>query len=273
MSIFGKKKHTDNTPIPPPAPQTSDKGGLNDIKNEVSGSSGMSNPGVTSPPPMPQPPSAAVSGSAAPVPPSPPGMSSPPSSSPQSQPMGTQANIQNPPSPSQTGGNPRSVLDESLFNLEDFELPDLSDIDSITHQDSNPLQEPTDSSQEGKKEDNSNSPAALNRTNHELSHHNSVVRESLHLGSSMGYSSENNFMPTKGLSHAKQDTYFLTTTEFKHLLELIDAVKDRVKISTQRHMKITSVKAEEDIEYENMKKDFQFIEDKLYEVDSTIFDR
>ena len=37
--------------------------------------------------------------------------------------------------------------------------------------------------------------------------------------------------------------------------------------------RLVSIKAEEDIELESLRKDFQFIEDKLYEVDSTIFDR
>ena len=181
--------------------------------------------------------------------------------------------------------NKNSVLDESLFNLEDFELPDLNDLDSINHQDSASLSSfNQEDIREGENKGVNNSNNA--QTNGEFSRRsslsndfsNSHSREDInksmhrhHLNSQFVHNSD--FMPTKGLSHSKDDTYFLTTNEFKHLLELIDLVKDRIKTSGQRHMKITSIKAEEDIEYDNIKKDFQFIEDKLYEVDSTIFDR
>lgn len=69
------------------------------------------------------------------------------------------------------------------------------------------------------------------------------------------------------------DTYFVTTHQFKSLLEIVEAVKERVKISNERHLRLLDIKAEEDIEYENLRKDFQFVEDKLYEVDSIIFER
>ena len=71
---------------------------------------------------------------------------------------------------------------------------------------------------------------------------------------------------------AKDDTFFVTTTQFKALLEIVDAVKTKVKDATQTHLKLMDIKSEEDIEYENLRKDFQFIEEKLYEVDSLIFD-
>ena len=69
------------------------------------------------------------------------------------------------------------------------------------------------------------------------------------------------------------ETYFVTTTQFKSLLEIIDSVKSKVKAATQTHLKLLDIKSEEDIEYENLRKDFQFIEEKLYEVDSLVFDK
>ncbi|MCA9459796.1 MAG: hypothetical protein KC589_02335 [Nanoarchaeota archaeon] len=84
-----------------------------------------------------------------------------------------------------------------------------------------------------------------------------------------------NFVSNKDVKHKVEDneTYFLTTSQFKSLLEIVEAVKERVKVSSDTHLRLLDIKSEEDIEYENLRKDFQFIEDKLYEVDSIIFDR
>lgn len=68
------------------------------------------------------------------------------------------------------------------------------------------------------------------------------------------------------------ETYFITTKQFKTLLEIVEGVKNKVKDASETHLKLLDIKAEEDIEYENMKKDFEYIEDKLHEVDSIIFD-
>jgi hypothetical protein len=70
-----------------------------------------------------------------------------------------------------------------------------------------------------------------------------------------------------------KDTYFVTTSQFKSLLEIVEAVKNKVKDASETHLKLLDIKAEEDIEFENLRKDFQFIEDKLYEVDSIIFEK
>jgi hypothetical protein len=70
-----------------------------------------------------------------------------------------------------------------------------------------------------------------------------------------------------------KDTYFVTTSQFKSLLEIIEAVKNKIKDTSETHLKLLDIKAEEDIEFENLRKDFQFIEDKLYEVDSIIFEK
>ena len=66
--------------------------------------------------------------------------------------------------------------------------------------------------------------------------------------------------------------FFVTTSQFKALLEIIENVKQKTKESSERHLRLLDIKAEEDIEYENLKKDFAFIEDKLYEVDTLIFE-
>ena len=69
------------------------------------------------------------------------------------------------------------------------------------------------------------------------------------------------------------DNLFVTTSQFKSFLEIIEQVRSRVKDSSDRHLRLLDIKSEEDNEYENLRKDFQYIEDKLYEVDSLIFDR
>jgi len=75
------------------------------------------------------------------------------------------------------------------------------------------------------------------------------------------------------LTSSNDETYFVTTAQFKTLLEIVDSVKERVKNSTDSHLRLLDIKSEEDIEYENLKKDFQFIENKLYELDGIIFEK
>ncbi|MFP4402091.1 MAG: hypothetical protein ACLFPL_02570 [Candidatus Nanoarchaeia archaeon] len=275
MSIFSKKKQSQGTPTPPPMPPN---GGLNDIKQEVSSSSGNlsndSNKGmsganstdVSSSTPRsfnaPPSPSQSQQPSNKSAPPSPLGGQAPSQSTPSAQfssmswnQAGMSKNQQNPQSNQQS--NSQSIMDDSLFNLEEFELPDLDSLDIETK--NNPSQF----------EENQYNEIQTNQIS-KLSGDNEHSRRTLHL---MDSDESKDFMPSHGIKSSRNDTYFLTTTEFKSLLEMIDSVKERVKTSTQRHMKITSIKSEEDIEFDNMKKDFQFIEEKLYEVDSTIFDR
>lgn len=80
----------------------------------------------------------------------------------------------------------------------------------------------------------------------------------------------------KTQDHKKRPTsesIYITTAQFKALLEIVEEVKVKAKDSAERHLRLLDIKSEEDIEYENLKKDFAFIEDKLYEVDSLIFER
>ena len=72
---------------------------------------------------------------------------------------------------------------------------------------------------------------------------------------------------------SREETYFVTTAQFKTLLEIVDSVKERIKNSTDSHLRLLDIKSEEDIEYENLRKDFQFLEDKLYELDTIIFEK
>ena len=85
--------------------------------------------------------------------------------------------------------------------------------------------------------------------------------------------SDMNFINNIKRKVSKNETYFVTTKQFKQLLEIIESVKDRVKGSSDTHLKLLDIKAEEDIEYENLRKDFQFVEEKLYEIDNVIFEQ
>lgn len=253
MSIFNSKKSESSNSMPPAPPIAPESSGLNEIKKEISSESPMPpvappSPSAPTPPPgmppqnnsMPEP----VMPPSSPMPSTQPVMNSSPMA--EQPPTAMSAPTSSSPMPST---QPKSVVElnkddlieeESLFNLDDFELPSL---DGVSYDKA------------------------------ETTENSSIELANPHPHTEANRLNADDFVPTKGLSVAKDDTYFLTTTEFKHLLEQIDAVKERIKVSTQRHMKILSIKAEEDIEIESLKKDFQFIEDKLYEVDSTIFDR
>ena len=66
---------------------------------------------------------------------------------------------------------------------------------------------------------------------------------------------------------------FLTTSQFKAMLELVEGVKSKVRDSTETYTRLMDIRSEEDIEYENLRKSFQFIEDKLYELDNILFEK
>ncbi len=66
---------------------------------------------------------------------------------------------------------------------------------------------------------------------------------------------------------------YITTSQFKTLFSVINSVKEKVKEASETHLRLTDIKSEEDIEYENLRKTFHFIEDKLYEVDGLIFEK
>lgn len=72
--------------------------------------------------------------------------------------------------------------------------------------------------------------------------------------------------------HVGKESCFLTTQQFRSMLEIVELVKGKVKDSTEIHLRLLDMKSEEDIEYENLRKNFQYVEDKLYELDSILFD-
>ncbi len=74
-------------------------------------------------------------------------------------------------------------------------------------------------------------------------------------------------------SIASSETFFITTSQFKHFLDTVEVVRRKVKDASERHLRLLDIKGEEDVEFENLRKDFQYIEDKLYEIDSSIFER
>jgi len=71
----------------------------------------------------------------------------------------------------------------------------------------------------------------------------------------------------------EDENFFMTTMQFKTMIEIVEKVKSKVQDSSNRHLKLLEIKSEEDLEYENLRRDFQYIEDKLYEIDSTIFNK
>lgn len=235
MPMFGKKKE-DEMPLPP----SPSSGALQDIKEEIS-----------SPPQPPMP-----SDSGATPAPQPPSLNAAPAIPMLSQEMGTPA-----PMPPQAAP-PQQVMpstevktpelntaeSDSLFNLDDFELPNLDDPELM------------------------NDVESLDDHDDQISSQH-VAAASVPDSSASSVDYDVHVSKSRRLNVPKNDTFFLTTTEFKTLLDKVDQVKDRIKDSSQRHMKIMGIKAEEDIEIETMRKDFQFIEEKLYEIDSTIFDR
>lgn len=131
-------------------------------------------------------------------------------------------------------------IDDSLFDMSDLE----------TESNSNDNEEPSSPHEETPEFNDTTVDTNMNRS-----------------GNLNFISSKNHFSKPGG------DSYFVTTEQFKTLLEIIDSVKNKVKESSETHLRLLDIKSEEDIEYENLRKDFQFIEDKLYELDSIIFEK
>ncbi len=65
--------------------------------------------------------------------------------------------------------------------------------------------------------------------------------------------------------------FFVTTVQFKDLIDIVDYIKSKIKNSNDIYLRLTDLKSEEDIEYENLRKSFSFIEEKLYDLDKIIF--
>lgn len=81
------------------------------------------------------------------------------------------------------------------------------------------------------------------------------------------------YTPNRPSRKVSNEPHFVTTAQFKRMLEIVEEVKVKVKETSEIHLRLMDIKSEEDIEYESLRKNFQFIEDKLYEVDSIIFEK
>jgi len=106
-----------------------------------------------------------------------------------------------------------------------------------------------------------------NKTQEKLTSNDSTIDTNLETPEKL------NFIAGRRNNKNTDASVFVTTSQFKAMLEIIDQVKNRVKETSELHLRLMDIKAEEDIEYENLRKSFQFIEDKLYEVDSLIFEK
>jgi hypothetical protein len=65
--------------------------------------------------------------------------------------------------------------------------------------------------------------------------------------------------------------FYVTTTQFKDLLDIVDSVKLKIKSTNELYLRLADIKSEEDIEFENLRKSFIFVEEKLYELDRVLF--
>ncbi len=162
------------------------------------------------------------------------------------------------PSVQESAQNSSSLADDALF--------DFSTLDLGEPQEEEIVSKPT-------------TPATVSVTNSNVSRNAVVAPESqnssyvdkniINHEGSLSFVSNKNRFNKPGVN----DNLFVTTSQFKTFLEIIEQVRVRVKDSSDRHLRLLDIKSEEDLEYENLRKDFQYIEDKLYEVDSLIFDR
>lgn len=138
--------------------------------------------------------------------------------------------------------------EDSLFDMFDLDLPSSNEEEHVD----------VDSS--------SNDLSSYTPNNRDQS--TSVVNTNLERSDSL------TFMKNKSSARSlEKESCFLTTNQFKAMLEIVDSVKSKVKESTDIHLRLLDMKSEEDIEYENLRKNFQFVEDKLYELDSILFDK
>ncbi len=246
MGLFSKHKSSDST-MPPAPPSAS----LNSIKESSQGSSMSDLPS----PPMPE--------------------------------MSKSGNLSPPPIP---GGNSLDDIKEQVSynnnNSNNAMMNNQSNDSSFDSQgnDSNSFDSSSDSlfddmfstdeeHQEdvSKKSDNSqrmqttNNGSAFDIT--EFDNSESLVDTSMERSDSLGFVRGGHYN-----SHSGKDSCFLTTSQFKALLEIVEGVKSKVKDSTEIHLRLMDIKSEEDIEYENLRKNFAQMEDKLYELDTILFE-
>ncbi len=150
------------------------------------------------------------------------------------------------------------MSDDSLFDFSDLDIPEASDeVNQIKSDVDETKQQMFQSSSSTQMQIPQDIPSETVDTNLDHEEHLNFI--------------SNRDVPDRVAN--PNDTYFVTTSQFKALLEIVEGVKNKVKESSERHLRLLDIKSEEDIEYENLRKDFQYIEDKLYEVDSIIFEK
>lgn len=76
-----------------------------------------------------------------------------------------------------------------------------------------------------------------------------------------------NFMKKK-----EEKPVFIKTRQYQSLLESIEEVKSKIKNSYDTYLKLSELKTEEDIEVENLRKEFEEIESRLYKIDQILFE-
>lgn len=139
--------------------------------------------------------------------------------------------------------------DESLFDFSTLDIPESTSI--------------------GSSKSSSSSSSSAGAFSQKDSSSPDIVDSNLKNDSNLSFVTNRNRFGKAGVS----DNIYVTTSQFKSFIELVEQVRVRVKESSDKHLRLLDIKSEEDQEYEALRKDFQFIEDKLYEVDNLIFDK
>ena len=85
----------------------------------------------------------------------------------------------------------------------------------------------------------------------------------------------NQIEPQKNFNIIKEESknhkyFFMTTSQCKDYLEILDNIRKILKESSKSCAKITEIKKEEEEELENLRKNFSKIEEKFYKIDLII---
>lgn len=168
--------------------------------------------------------------------------------------------------PDVSGNDNSEEFSEDLFDFSDLKIPEFDE------------EEKRQNNYQSRGQENNSNSFSSNQQRQANNHNSYQFDEETApdvVDSKEDHMGDLNFVSNKQVTSKgpHMENFFVTTSQFKTLLEIIDSVKFKVKEASDRHLKLLDFKAEEDVEYENLRKDFQFIEDKLYEVDSLIFEK
>ena len=141
--------------------------------------------------------------------------------------------------------------EEDLFNLNDFDINQEGDSKDTKM---------TSEIERGEKEDGS---SLTNENINQDKLEDTIDTENLEINKEYTFSKN---------PKVSEKEFFITTSQFKKLLEIIDNVKLKVKHSNDLYLKLADIKSEEDVEFENLRKAYIYIEERLYELDKTIFE-